>query len=102
MCKAGTNADYPDFHVQVQALSFSTPHMKLHLYVAKSEVLQSSSSSSSSLVLDKILIPEDEHENKDENEDEKYQIRSAENALIWNFMEWRMVDGGGRFALLFF
>ncbi len=68
MCKAGTNADYPDFHVQVQALSFSTPHMKLHLYVAKSEVLQSSSSSSSSLVLDKILIPEDEHENEDEYE----------------------------------
>ena len=35
---------------------------------------QSSSSSYSSLVLDKILIPEDE--------DEKYQIRSAESALI--------------------
>ena len=90
MCKAGTNADYPDFHVPVQALSFSTPHMKpahmkLHLYVAKSEVLQSSSSSSSSLVLDKILIPEDE------DEDEKYQIRSPESALIWNFMEWRMM-----------
>ncbi len=83
MCKAGTNADYTGFHVQVQALSFSTPHMKpahmkLHLYVAKSKVLQSSSSSSSSLVLDKILIPEDE----DEDEDEKYQIRSAEKALI--------------------
>ncbi len=54
--------------------------MKLHLYVAKSNVLQSSSS----LVLDKILIPEDEHENEDEDEDEdeKYQIRSAESALI--------------------
>ena len=52
--------------------------MKLHLYVAKSKVLQSYSSSS--LVLDEILIPEDEHEN--EYEDEKYQIRSAENALI--------------------
>ena len=39
---------------------------------------QSSSSSYSSLVLDKILIPEDE----DEDEDEKYQIRSAESALI--------------------
>ena len=50
--------------------------MKLHLYVAKSKVLQSSSS----LVLDKILIPEDEHE--DEDEDEKYQIQSAESALI--------------------
>ena len=46
--------------------------MKLHLYVAKSKVLQSSSS----LVLDKILIPEHE------DEDEKYQIRSAESALI--------------------
>jgi hypothetical protein len=34
----------------------------------------SSSSSYSSLVLDKILIPEDEYENEDE--DEKYQIRS--------------------------
>jgi len=54
--------------------------MKLHLYVAKSKVLQSYSYSSSSLVLDKILIPEDEHEN--EYEDEKYQIRSAESALI--------------------
>ena len=32
------------------------------------------------LVLDKILIPEDEHENEDE--DEKYQIRSPESALI--------------------
>ena len=39
--------------------------------------LQSSSSSSSSLVLDKILIPEDE--------DEKYQIRSPESAFIWNY-----------------
>ena len=50
--------------------------MKLHLYVAKSKVLQSSSSSSSSLVLDKMLTPEDE--------DEKYQIQSAESAPIWN------------------
>jgi nucleoside permease NupC len=50
--------------------------MKLHLYVAKSKVLQSSSS----LVLDKILIPEDEHENEDEYE--KYQIRSPETALF--------------------
>ena len=33
--------------------------------------------SSSSLVLDKILIPEDE--------DEKYQIRSPESAFIWNY-----------------
>jgi hypothetical protein len=32
------------------------------------------------LVLDKILIPEDEHENEDEYE--KYQIRSLESALI--------------------
>ena len=32
------------------------------------------------LVLDKILIPEDEHENEDEYE--KYQIRSPESALI--------------------
>ncbi len=32
------------------------------------------------LVPDKILIPEDEHE--DEYEYEKYQIRSAESALI--------------------
>jgi hypothetical protein len=39
--------------------------------------LQSSSSSYSSLVLDKILIPEDEHE----DEYEKYQIRSPESAL---------------------
>ena len=31
------------------------------------------------LVLDKILIPEDEHEN--EYEYEKYQIRSPESAL---------------------
>jgi hypothetical protein len=38
--------------------------------------------SSSSLVLDKILIPEDEHEDDDEDDDEKYQIRSAESALI--------------------
>ena len=45
--------------------------VKLHLYVEKSKVLQSSSSSSSFLVLDKILIPEDEHE----DEDEKYEIR---------------------------
>ena len=51
--------------------------MKLHLYVAKSKVLQSSSS----LVLDKILSPEDE----DENEDEKHQIRSAKIALVWNY-----------------
>jgi hypothetical protein len=42
--------------------------------------LQSSSSSYSSLVLDKILIPEDEHE--DEDEYEKYQIRSPESAFI--------------------
>ena len=34
----------------------------------------------SSLVLDKILIPEDEDEHEDEYE--KYQIRSAESALI--------------------
>ena len=52
--------------------------MKLHLYVAKSKVLQSSSS----LVLDKILIPEDEDDDEDDDEDEKYQIRSAESALI--------------------
>jgi len=52
--------------------------MKLHLYVAKSKVLQSSSSSS--LVLDKILIHRDENEHEDE--DEKYQIRSADSALI--------------------
>ncbi len=32
------------------------------------------------LVLDKILIPEDEHENEDEYE--KYQIRSPESAFI--------------------
>ena len=48
--------------------------------------LQSSSSSYSSLVLDKILIPEDEHENEDEYEYEyeyeKYQIRSPESAFI--------------------
>ena len=49
--------------------------MKLHLYVAKSKVLQSSSS----LVLDKILIPEDEHENEDE--DEKNQIELHAYAL---------------------
>ena len=51
--------------LQIPSIKLPTPHMKLHLYVAKSKVLQSSSSSS--LVLDKILIPEDEHE------DEKYQ-----------------------------
>ncbi len=45
--------------------------------------LQSSSFSYSSLVLDKILIPEDEHENEDEYE--KYQIRSPESAFIWNY-----------------
>ena len=56
--------------------------MKLHLYVAKSKVLQSSSSSSSSLVLDKILTPEHKHEDEYEDEYEKYQIRSAESALI--------------------
>ncbi len=39
-------------------------------------VWTSSSSSYSSLVLDKILIPEDEHEYEDEYEYEKYQIRS--------------------------
>jgi len=49
-------------------------------FILTSKVLQSSSSSYSSLVLDKILIPEDEHENEDE--DEKYQLRSAESALI--------------------
>ena len=38
----------------------------------------SSSYSSSSLVVDKILIPEDE----DEDEDENCQIRSPESALI--------------------
>ncbi len=64
----------------MSASELLNPRMKLHLYVAKSKVLQSSSSSYSSLVLDKILIPEDEHE--DEDEDEKYQIRSAESALI--------------------
>jgi len=51
-------------------------------FILTSKVLQSSSSSYSSLVLDKILIPEDEHENEDEDEDEKYQLRSAESALI--------------------
>jgi len=44
--------------------------------------LQSSSSSYSSLVLDKILIPEDEYENENEDEYEKYQIRSPESAFI--------------------
>jgi hypothetical protein len=44
--------------------------VKLHLYVVAPIVL----------VLDKILIPEDEHENEDE--DEKYQIRSPESTLI--------------------
>ena len=58
---------------------FIIPRMKPHFYVAKSKVLQSSSSSS--LVLDKILIREDKHE----DEDEKYQIRSPESAFIWNY-----------------
>ena len=43
----------------------------------------SSLSSSSSLVLDKILIPEDEYE--------KYQIRSVENALIGNYKVSSMI-----------
>jgi len=46
--------------------------MKLHLYVAAPIVVVLV------LVLDKILIPEDEHE----NEYEKYQIRSPESAFI--------------------
>ena len=47
------------------------------------KVRTSYSSSYSSLVLDKILTPEEEHEEEDEYE--KYQIRLPESALIWNY-----------------
>ncbi len=59
--------------------------MKLHLYVAKSKVLQSYSSSSSSLVLDKILIPEDEHEYEDEYEKNQNPSYPAPSLLIMDF-----------------
>jgi hypothetical protein len=54
--------------------------MKSNVIFGKFHTLLQSTDFVVVLVLDKILIPGEEHENEDEYE--KYQIRSPESALI--------------------